>query len=294
MTDAVLIALAESFSPAQRESLRDFVTEIGELRSEEEVAAGALVSCACLRFFLRTSDNLVALRRSASQFFPQFDFAVRTQAAYQVPPKLVAFDMDSTLITCEVIDELAKLAGVGEQVSAVTAAAMRGEIDFQQSFRQRIALLRGLPAQEVERLLGSICISPGAESLFRTLRKKGVKTAVLSGGFSFVGRMLQRKLGVDFVHTNELDLTNSSVAGTVTSAIIDGAGKAAHLERIASELGIPLNQTVAVGDGANDLAMLQLAGLGVAYRAKLALREQAEAVIDHSPLDGVLYFAPSL
>ena len=288
MQQAVVIALASEFSPAEIASLRDFLALDCEISAEEVVVAGEVASCACVRFFVSTSTDLLDLRRKATDVFPKIDFAVRTREAFLTKPKLAAFDMDSTLITCEVIDELAKLAGVGDQVSSVTAAAMRGELDFQQSFRQRIGLLRGLDALKVERLLETICLSEGAERLFRTLRQQGCKTAILSGGFSFVGRRLQSKLGIDFVHTNKLDLAEGAVAGTVTSQIVDGAAKAAFFSSIAESEGISHDQTIAVGDGANDLPMLQLAGLGVAYRAKPALREQADAVIDNVALDGVL------
>jgi phosphoserine phosphatase len=284
----VLTALADDFSSHKLAALRGFAQQHGDVSDEELVPAGTIASCACARYFLTTAADPLELRRQATATFPKIDFAVRTVEAFRTLPKLAAFDMDSTLITCEVIDELAKLAGVGEQVSALTAAAMRGELDFQQSFRQRIGLLRGLDVLKVERLLETICLTEGTERLFRALRERGCKTAILSGGFSFVGRRLQAKLGIDFVHTNKLDIADGCVAGTVTCEIVDGASKAEFLKSIAEQEGIALAETIAVGDGANDLPMLQLAGLGVAYRAKPALREEARAVINNVALDGVL------
>ncbi len=217
------------------------------------------------------------------------DFAVLAAGHSTRLPRMIAFDMDSTLIQGEVIDELARLAGVGEEVAAITAAAMRGELVFQQSFRKRIALLRGLPETEALSLLGRIPLMPGAKRLFAVLRALRVRTAVLSGGFTFFGADLQRRLGIDEVHANLLDTRDGIVTGEIRGQIVDGARKAALLGEIATREGIALHQTVAVGDGANDLPMLRLSGLGVAFHAKPMVRASAECSISRQDLDALLY-----
>jgi phosphoserine phosphatase len=217
------------------------------------------------------------------------DVAVQHDNVYRRSRRLVAFDMDSTLIQAEVIDELAKLAGVGEQVAAITEAAMRGELDFNGSFRRRVALLKGLRESEIHRVLERVPLMDGAERLVATLRRLGYKTAILSGGFTFVGRELQRKLGIDHLHANELDIRDGVVTGEVVGAVVDGARKAALLESIAEAEGLSLEQTIAVGDGANDLPMLRLAGLGIAFRAKPLVRASARQAISTLGLDGILF-----
>lgn len=204
-------------------------------------------------------------------------------------PRLVAFDMDSTLIQGEVIDELARLAGVGEQVSAVTAAAMRGELPFQESFRRRVALLKGLPEAEALSLLGKIPLMPGTERLFRALNTLRIRTVILSGGFTFFGTDLQRRLGISEVHANVLDIRNGQVTGEISGEIVDGAHKAELLSQIAECEGIRLSEVAAVGDGANDLPMLRLVGLGVAFHAKPLVRASAMAAVSRVGLDALLY-----
>ena len=217
------------------------------------------------------------------------DVAVQRETAARRARRLFFFDMDSTLIQGEVIDELAKMAGVGEHVVAITASAMRGEIQFQESFRRRVGLLKGLPEARVYELLDRIPLMEGAERLFRVLAGMGVKTAVLSGGFTFFGESLRGRLGVDHVFANVLEFAEGVVTGEVNSPIVDGARKAKLLREIAERDGVALEQVVAVGDGANDLPMLALAGLGVAFHAKPLVRATAPVSLNHLGLDGLLY-----
>jgi phosphoserine phosphatase len=217
------------------------------------------------------------------------DIAFQHDNVYRRNRRLVAFDMDSTLINAEVIDELAKLAGVGGQVQAITESAMRGELDFLTSFRKRVSLLKGLPASALQQVVDTVPLMDGAERLTSTLRRLGYKTAILSGGFTFVGRELQRRLGIDYLHANELDIAGGVVTGEVRGDIVDGARKAHYLTEIALSEGLSMEQVIAVGDGANDLPMLQLAGLGIAFRAKPLVRQSARQSISTMGLDGILY-----
>jgi phosphoserine phosphatase len=217
------------------------------------------------------------------------DIAFQRESIFRRNRRLFAFDMDSTLIQGEVIDELAKMAGVGDEVAHITEAAMRGELNFDESFTRRVGLLRGLPAERVESLLETIPLAQGAERLIRTLRMLGYKTAILSGGFTFFARRLQERLGIDYVHANELEMADGKVTGRVVAPIVNGERKAALLAEIAHAEDISLEQVVAVGDGANDIPMLKVAGMGIAYRAKPLVRQSAPQSISALGLDGLLY-----
>lgn len=246
----------------------------------------------CVEF--SASGNLASedgMREALLALTQEFDVDVAFQhdTVYRRNRRLVAFDMDSTLIRTEVIDELARLAGTGDQVAAITESAMRGELDFQASFRKRVALLKGLPASAMQQVVDAVPLMDGAERLIGTLRRLGYKTAILSGGFTFMGEALQRRLGIDYLHANELDLADGVVSGEIRSEIVDGARKAHYLTQIATAEGLTMDQVIAVGDGANDLPMLRLAGLGIAFRAKPLVRQSARQAISNLGLDGILY-----
>ncbi len=217
------------------------------------------------------------------------DISFQEDNMYRRNRRLVCFDMDSTLIQTEVIDELAELAGVGEQVRAITESAMNGEIDFSESFKQRMALLEGLSEDVLQTVAENLPITKGAHRLMKALKYYGYKTAILSGGFTYFGHYLQKELGIDYVHANELEIIDGKLTGKYLGEIVDGKKKAEYLKAIAEKEGIHINQTIAVGDGANDLPMLNLAGLGIAFHAKPTVKEKAESSISSLGLDGVLY-----
>ncbi len=217
------------------------------------------------------------------------DIAFQADDLYRRHRRLVAFDMDSTLIQTEVIDELAKAAGVGEEVSTITEAAMRGELDFKESLRQRLALLKGLDESVMAGIAERLPLTDGAERLLSMLNHLGYTTAIISGGFTYFGNYLQKKLGVDYVFANELEIIDGKLTGNVIGDIVDGEKKADCLRQLAQEENISLHQVVAVGDGANDLPMLRLAGLGIAFRAKPLVIQHARHALSTVGLDGILY-----
>ena len=217
------------------------------------------------------------------------DISFHVDNIYRRNRKLVVFDMDSTLIQAEVIVELAKLAGVGDQVNNITESAMRGEIDFKESFRQRVALLKGLQEEQLVKLTRELPLTDGADLVIKTLKGLGYKLGILSGGFRFVGEYLKDRLGFDYMYANELDIEDSVVTGKVVGDIVDGEKKAILLRQLAQKENIALEQTIAVGDGANDLPMISIAGLGVAFNAKPIVRQKASNAISSVGLDGLLY-----
>jgi phosphoserine phosphatase len=235
--------------------------------------------------------NILDMRRTFMEISQKsgIDISFHVDNIYRRNRKLVVFDMDSTLIQAEVIVELAKLAGVGDQVNNITESAMRGEIDFKESFRQRVAILKGLQEEQLVKLTRDLPLTEGADLVAKTLKGLGYKLGILSGGFRFVGEYLKERLGFDYMYANELDIEDSVVTGKVVGDIVDGEKKAILLRQLAQKENIALDQTIAVGDGANDLPMISIAGLGVAFNAKPIVRQKASNAISSVGLDGLLY-----
>ena len=218
------------------------------------------------------------------------DISFQKDDIYRRSRRLICFDMDSTLVHTECIDELAERAGVGDQVRAITESAMRGEIDFTESFTRRVALLKGLDESVMEEIAQNLPFNEGLGRMMKILKMVGYKTAILSGGFTYFGKYLQQKFGFDYVYANELEIENGKLTGRYLGDVVDGRRKAELLKLLCQFEGINLEQAVAVGDGANDLPMLSLAGLGIAYHAKPKVRENARQSLSSVGLDGILYF----
>jgi phosphoserine phosphatase serB len=227
------------------------------------------------------------MKLSAEQ---EMDISFQEESMYRRMRRLICFDMDSTLIETEVIDELAIRAGVGDQVKAITEAAMRGEIDFCESFRQRCALLKGLDVSVMQEIAENLPITEGVDRLMRILKKVGFKIAILSGGFTYFGNYLKQKYNIDYVYANELEVENGKLTGRHVGDIVDGKRKAELLRLIAQVENVDIRQTIAVGDGANDLPMISIAGLGIAFHAKPKVKATAKQSISTIGLDGILYF----
>ena len=249
---------------------------------------------ACIELSLRgTPNDYVQMQADLMKMSQEqeIDFSLQKDNMYRRMRRLICFDMDSTLIQTECIDELAKKAGVGEQVQKITERAMRGEIDFKESFKERVALLKGLDASVMQEIADNFPITEGVDRLMSVLKNCGYKIAILSGGFTFFGEYLQRKYNIDYVYANELEIDeNNKLTGNFVGEIVDGRRKAELLKLIAQVEKVNLAQTIAVGDGANDLPMLAEAGLGIAFHAKPRVRETAEQNINVIGLDGVIYF----
>ena len=249
-------------------------------------------SKACVEFSVRgEATDRVAFKRELMSVASglDMDLAFQQDDMYRRNRRLVVFDMDSTLIEAEVIDELAKRAGVGEKVAEITERAMRGELDFQASFRERLGLLKGLSEDVLGEISDRLPITEGAAHLLQVLKKLGYRTAIVSGGFTYFAKVLQSKLGIDYVFANELAIRDGQVTGEVEGVIVDGERKAQLLRELAQQENISLQQVIAVGDGANDLPMLGIAGLGIAFRAKPLVKEAAEQSISTLGLDAILY-----
>ena len=249
---------------------------------------------ACIQFSLRgtprdRSQMQAELMRLSSVM--EIDFSLQKDDMYRRMRRLICFDMDSTLIQTECIDELAVRAGVGDQVKAITESAMRGEIDFKESFTRRVGLLKGLDVSVMQEIAENLPITEGADRLMAVLKRCGYKIAILSGGFTFFGEYLQRRYGIDYVYANELEIDDDGkLTGRYVGEIVDGHRKAELLKLIAQVEKVNLAQTIAVGDGANDLPMLSEAGLGIAFHAKPRVVANARQSINTIGLDGVLYF----
>jgi len=247
---------------------------------------------ACVEFSIRgEADDPELLRHDllAITRNDEVDLAFQADDLFRRNRRLIVFDMDSTLIQCEVIDELARAAGVGDQVAAITESAMRGEIPFNESFERRLATLTGLDSSVLEQIARDLPITEGAESLIANLKRLGYRVGILSGGFSYFANHLKQRLGVDCVSANQLDIVDGKLTGRVKGEIVNGEKKAQLLRSMAHELNIDMRQTIAVGDGANDLPMLAIAGLGVAFHAKPMVREHARHSISTLGLDSILY-----
>lgn len=250
-------------------------------------------SKACVEFSVRgTPTNYRDMQNRFMQISSDedFDISLQEDTLYRRCRRLICFDMDSTLIETEVIDELADRAGVGDKVREITERAMRGEIDFCESFRERVALLKGLDESVMREIAESLPVTEGVGRMMEVLKRAGFKTAILSGGFTYFGNYLKQKFGFDYVYANELEIVDGKLTGRYLGDIVDGKRKAELLRLIAQVENVNIAQTIAVGDGANDLPMLATAGLGIAFHAKPKVKATAEQSISTIGLDGILYF----
>ncbi|RKH45799.1 phosphoserine phosphatase SerB [Corallococcus sp. AB049A] len=303
-------AVPPSAEPVGPEPLRYVVTAVGKALgvrdvhalTRELVAGHARVeritrlsetplAAVELHVTLPPDADATALKRALlalSMASPTFDVALQRESLYRRGKRMVVMDMDSTLIRIEVIDELARAYGVHAKVAAITERAMHGEMDYDESLRQRVALLAGLDARVLHELAANLPLTEGAETLMRVLRRLGYRTAVISGGFSVAAEALQKRLGIDFAYSNALEVQDGKLTGRTVGTIVNARRKAELLETLVKQEGILLEQVIAVGDGANDLLMLEKAGLGIAFRAKPKLREAADTSISAGGLDTIL------
>ncbi len=267
----------------------DVITRLSGRISPDDPAS---LPKACVQFTVSGNlDDPARLRADLLKISEEtgIDISSHTDDIYRHARKLVVFDMDSTLIQAEVIDILAQHAGVGEEVAKITSAAMHGEIDFKEGLTRRVALLKGLDEKVLAQVARQLVLTEGADQVVKTLKRLGYKIGIISGGFDYFGEYLQKKLGLDYVFANVLEIENGRVTGNITGDIIDGPKKAEILRTITTVENISLQQTIAVGDGANDLPMISIAGLGIAFHAKPVVKENVENSISSIGLDGLLY-----
>ncbi|MDR0422888.1 MAG: phosphoserine phosphatase SerB [Proteiniphilum sp.] len=283
------IAAVSKIIAAQNLNIDNIVRLTGRIPLDEEQRAAH----SCVELSVRGTP---ADRQQMQQAFMKlssslnFDISFQEESMFRRMRRLICFDMDSTLIRTEVIDELAERAGVGAEVKAITEQAMHGEIDFSESFRRRVSLLKGLDVSVMREIAENLPVTEGLSRLMKVLQKVGFKTAILSGGFTYFGNYLKEKYGFDYMYANELEIDNGRLTGKHLGDIVDGRRKAELLRLIAQVEKIDLRQTVAVGDGANDLPMLGIAGLGIAFHAKPKVIRNAEQSLSTVGIDGILYF----
>lgn len=293
MTGVVVTVIGRTAGSVGNDVISAFETIVRENDSTivrpHELSAGRVIDL----YLDANAKQIPKLQSSLDSLSSQYPVDVIVQQVGELRRNkgLFVFDMDSTLIQQEVIDLIAAHAGVEKEVSQITEQAMNGEIDFKESFNKRVGLLKGLPADVFEQIKPNITFTPGAKSLTAFLRSKGIKTAVLSGGFLPLANWVKETLGLDYAHANVLELTNdkTQLTGKPLGEIVDGARKAVLLQEIAKENGIPLDKVVAVGDGSNDLPMMGVAGWGVAWRAKKIVQEKAPSKLNTENLQDILY-----
>ena len=287
-----LTVIARTVGPSALQSVAEVLAAHGaNIEHIRRLSEGGL-ACVEIAVSLAPEASEAELKRALLAAAGQgaFDCALQRETLLRRSKRLVVMDMDSTLIRIEVIDELARAHGVGEQVAAITRRAMMGEIDYDQSLRERVALLKGLDARVLYDLAAALPLTEGAETLLRVLKRLGYRTAVISGGFSVAAEALQKRLGIDFAWSNTLEIaSDGKLTGRVVGQIVNAQRKADILQELSNREGVPLDQVIAIGDGANDLLMLQKAGHGIAFHAKPKLREAAHTAISAMGLDAILY-----
>lgn len=275
-------------------ALAEISTILAEENANIEMISNLTRHCAmCVELTINVNDvkNLSRLKSRviAKSHELNIDLALQKMEAYRKNKRLVFFDMDSTLVDMEIIDEMAQQAGVFKEVSRITEKAMRGDIDFEESLTQRVALLKGLRVEELEKIRNEMKLSEGAEDLVNTLKKLGFRLGLVSGGFDYFSDFLKKKLGLDFSYANQLEIKNGALTGKVLGKIVDNTYKAKIVNMVSEEEGVLLDQTVAIGDGANDVLMLGQAGLGIAYNAKEKLQRAASMSLGRARLRNILY-----